>query len=184
MSTSTAVPTLAGCDMVRRPGQLPILGGRCNEHTESCFSHNQGDFASCSAAPVYEGDEDKTQRARILNAILWIEFATMVVGVLFLPFATNVLTGLLLILGFLALAITGLVLLHRGFIEFASLLLVNRPVWRRDGAGSGFRRHFQSVDLRLYRRHERGRLTPEPARLLFPRWTESGEYPRDRPAAN
>ena len=39
-------------------------------------------------------------------------------GDLFLPLAANVLTGLLLILGFLALAITGLVLLHKGIVEF------------------------------------------------------------------
>jgi len=83
-----------------------------------------GRFRKLFKAPIYEGDEDKTRRARILNAILWIELATMVVGALFLPFSTNVLSGLLPILGFLALAIIGLALLHRGFIEFASVLLV------------------------------------------------------------
>ena len=84
-------------------------------------SPQPGRFRKLFIAPIYEGDEDKTRRARILNAILWIEFATMAVGALGLLVATNVLSGLLPIIGFLALAIIGLVLLHKGFIEFASI---------------------------------------------------------------
>jgi GAF domain-containing protein len=84
-----------------------------------------GRFRQLFVAPVFEGDEDKTRRARILNAILWIiEVATMAVGALGLLFATNALTGLIPIFGFLALASTGLVLLRKGFIEFTSFLLV------------------------------------------------------------
>jgi len=92
--------------------------------TPNPVSPQPGRFRKLFTAPVYEGDDDKTRRARILNAILWIELATMAVGALGLLVATNVLSGLLPILGFLALAIIGLVLLHKGFIEFASTLFV------------------------------------------------------------
>jgi GAF domain-containing protein len=79
------------------------------------------------AAPVFEGDENKTRNARLLNVLLWALLVAVTVPTPVLIFASSdfsaAATTLGLILAF-ALPLLGLVwLLHRGSVRLASVLL-------------------------------------------------------------
>jgi GAF domain-containing protein len=83
------------------------------------------------APPVFEGDEDKTRVARMLNVILWTALAivlTSSLSVLVTPY--NRLISLLVVLGIVLPILSSLVLMRRGRVQLAgglfslSLLIV------------------------------------------------------------
>lgn len=79
------------------------------------------------AAPVFEGDEDKTRNARLLNVLLWALLVAVAVPTPVLIFASSDLSAAAMTLGLVlafALPLLGLVwLLHRGSVRLASVLL-------------------------------------------------------------
>ena len=74
------------------------------------------------APPVFEGDEDKTHIAKILNVTLLIALAIMLASLLFLLWANDILASLLVIGSFAFVILVSLVLMRRGRVQLAGML--------------------------------------------------------------
>lgn len=74
------------------------------------------------APPIFEGDEDKTRMARLLNTILWTNLAIWLLSAWALPWSENILVGVLVIGTMILLAFVALILMHRGYIRSAGTL--------------------------------------------------------------
>ena len=83
-------------------------------------------FVKLLKPPVFPGDEEKTRRARALNALhLNMVFALLAlgsVGILFL-FAEKLITSFVLLSGFL-ITVIGMILNRRGYVKVSGLLIV------------------------------------------------------------
>ncbi len=81
------------------------------------------------APPIFEGDEDKTRTASLLNIFFWTLFLLAILSAVLTVFV-NIFTNQSLFhdvvhsLLFVLLAVIGLFLEHRGRVSFASMLLI------------------------------------------------------------
>ena len=100
------------------------------------------------AAPVFDGDEDKTRAAAFLNVLLWAALATQFLSPI--VYSGNIERGLLCVAAWTAMIVSALWLLHRGSVRTASItaivvswLLVNLLTGhRRWNSCPGFQRVF------------------------------------------
>jgi GAF domain-containing protein len=80
------------------------------------------------AAPVFEGDEEKTRVARLLNAVLWVYLLVMLLfGISTLVFP-NPREALSFVAILLAVSLIALLLMRRGHVRIASLVFLG-TVW-------------------------------------------------------
>ena len=71
------------------------------------------------SAPAFEGDEDKTRIARLLNVILWATLGVALVALSCLPLVENPSNGILAIGLMILLTLGGLLLMRSGHVRFA-----------------------------------------------------------------
>ncbi len=74
------------------------------------------------APPVFEGDEDKTRLARILNTILWFSLLIWLSSSISLFFSPQILLGALTIGSLLLLGSGALLLMNRGYVRLVAWL--------------------------------------------------------------
>jgi GAF domain-containing protein len=72
------------------------------------------------APPIFEGDEDKTRTARLLNIVLWAELVAMLLVTFLIPFSEDVLVGAVAV-GLITLqAVIMLFLMRAGYVQLAA----------------------------------------------------------------
>ena len=80
------------------------------------------------ASPVFEDDEEKTRRARVLNTVLVVCLCVVLGAVVAIPFIDDPVQGVVPILGMSSLSLGALVLLRLGYVNPAGILF-SAAIW-------------------------------------------------------
>jgi GAF domain-containing protein len=79
------------------------------------------------APPIFEGDQDKTRVASLLNVVLWAMMAITAFSAIALLFlATELQIGVAVVFVMLVLNVGSLLLMHRGQVRFASMIALSQ----------------------------------------------------------
>ncbi len=85
------------------------------------------------ASPVFEGDEEKTRKARLLNTVLLVCLLVVLGGTAAIPFIDEPMQGLLPIVGMSGISLSALFLMRAGYVQGAGALFTV-VIWMIDTA--------------------------------------------------
>ena len=75
--------------------------------------------------PVFEGDEEKTGTARLINSIIWLNLAMWVLALISVLFLPQPGLGILIILSLMIVGIGGIVALRLGYVQLVARAFVS-----------------------------------------------------------